>query len=177
MGTRDRIAYRGWQFWKLVTSKSLTDEERRKIANALSVDQMVLFNRQNAAGQQHGYRVFQHLVGEGVENQDLLVAALLHDVGKIRYRSYWWYRPIVVVFGYLFPMQIKKWGKSDRKGWRRPFVIRENHALWGAEYAKQAGCSRVTVDLILHHQDSDGTNSNLAEKTLLDHLRQADNKS
>ncbi len=177
MGIRDRIAYRGWQFWKLITSRSLTEEEARQIADILSVDQMALFSRQNAAGQQHGFRVFQRLIEDGINNQDLLVAALLHDVGKIRYKSYWWDRPLVVVMGVLFPTRIKAWGKNNRKGWRRPFVIKEQHALWGAEYVQQAGCSPITVDLILHHQDEVRSGHDTVETTLLDQLLRADNKS
>lgn len=182
MGLRARITYRGWQFWKLLTSKALAEEERLKITNILSDDQMVLFNRQNAAGQQHAFRVFQRLTSDGIDNQDLLVAALLHDVGKIRYRSNWWDRSLVVILGFFLPSRIKEWGKVNQKGWRRPFVVREQHAKWGAEYAREAGCTRVTVDLILHHQDRKNqdrkrTSLEMPEATLLDRLLEADDKS
>lgn len=160
-----------------MTSKALSEDETLKIANVLTDDQIALFSRQNPAGQQHAFRVFQRLTRDGLDNQDLLVAALLHDVGKIRYKSFWWDRPLVVILGFFFPTRIKEWGKNKHNGWRRPFVIREQHALWGAEYARQAGCTPLTIDLILHHQDRDRTSHELPEITLLDRLLQADDRS
>jgi len=38
-------------------------------------------------------------------------------------------------------------------GWRRPFVVKAQHAAWGAEMAANAGSDPLTVWLIEHHQD------------------------
>jgi hypothetical protein len=42
---------------------------------------------------------------------------------------------------------------SLSKGWRRPFVVHARHPQVGARWAREAGCSPLTVALIRRHQD------------------------
>ena len=42
---------------------------------------------------------------------------------------------------------------SENSGWKHTFVVREQHAAWGAALAEEAGSSEEVVDLILRHQD------------------------
>jgi hypothetical protein len=50
------------------------------------------------------------------------------------------------------PAKATEWGRAEPRGWKRPFVIAEQHAAWGAELAARAGTSPTVVSLIRRHQ-------------------------
>ncbi len=129
-----------------------------------------------ATDQRHALKVLRTLRTMGQTNQDLLAAALLHDVGKSRYRLRLWERPAVVVMRAWLPAAAQRWGKGSATTWKRPFVIYEQHSGWGAEIAAAAGCSPLTVWLIREHQrDSAGPAAPGTQKAeLLRALQQAD---
>jgi hypothetical protein len=104
--------------------------------------------------QVHAYQVFQHLKAAGHSDSDLLVAALLHDVGKILYPLSIFDRVVIALGKRLFLRAARRWGGGTPRGLRRPFVVAVNHAAWGADLAAQAGASSRTVGLIRCHQDS-----------------------
>ena len=99
------------------------------------------------------------LLEQGENQPDLLVAALLHDVGKLRYRLNPLERSLVVLVKAVLPEQARLWGELpldgwDRTpGWRKAFVVAQQHAGWGAEMAREAGVSRLTESLIRKHHD------------------------
>jgi response regulator RpfG family c-di-GMP phosphodiesterase len=126
-----RPFYRVWQFWQVVTARPLDKKTEAEIKSVLSPPQQGLFGRYSANEQQHSYRVYQALRQAGQDDPDLLAAALLHDVGKTRYPRPWWYRPVVVL--------------------GRAFVVKANHAEWGASEAETANSSHLTVALIRNH--------------------------
>lgn len=177
MGLSTRISYRGWQLWKVIVARPLSEPLKDQVRLILNEEQMKLFLRQSAAGQQHGYRVMQFLLDDGHQDQELLTAALLHDAGKIHLKSAWWDRSIVVLAQALRPDVVKRWGEGDESSWRRPFVIKVNHAEWGADYAKEAGCSPVTVELIRRHQDPVEFQAGDRSSELLKLLQWADNRN
>jgi len=89
----------------------------------------------------------------GEEQPDLLAAALLHDVGKSDHPLHIWERVVIVLGKAFFPGQVRRWGQGEPTGWRRPFVVAEQHPAWGADMAAEAGASPTTATLIRHHQD------------------------
>jgi len=60
----------------------------------------------------------------------------------------------VVLVKNLLPGTFQRWGASgDILGWKRIFVVAEQHPAWGAEMAALAGASQLTVNLIRRHQE------------------------
>ena len=177
MGLGYRITYRGWQFWKAIIARPLSKSLEEEVANVLSEEQMVLFLRQPLAGQQHAYRVMRLLMDNGHQDQELLVAALLHDCGKIRVTASWWDRSVAVLAQAAFPNRVQQWAKADPTGWRRPFVIKASHAGWGAVYAEAVGCTDLTVNLVRRHQDPVVAKTADREGELLILLQWADDQS
>ena len=184
-----QILYRVRQTWNIVTAipeKDAIDQ----VSKILSSDLMSLFLCLQPGEQAHSFWVYNQLRQSGETNHDLLVAALLHDVGKSLHPLRLWERIVIVLGKTLPPQGVKAWGQGEPHGFLRPFVISEKHADWGADMAAQAGASQLTVSIIRRHQEpqnnkpneqsggNPGVNSNhLMERQLLHRLQRADNKS
>ena len=184
-----QILYRARQTWNIVTAipeKDAIDQ----VSKILSPDLMSLFLCLQPGEQAHSFWVYNQLRQSGETNHDLLVAALLHDVGKSLHPLHLWER-IVIVLGKTFsPQGVKTWGQGEPQGFLRPFVISEKHPDWGADMAAKAGASQLTVSIIRWHQEPQNINPNeqsreipgittnqLVERQLLHRLQRADNKS
>ncbi|MGI6405516.1 MAG: HD-GYP domain-containing protein [Syntrophaceticus sp.] len=80
------------------------------------------------------------------EERDLLVAALLHDIGKSSWPEYWFVQP-----GYLL-------GKEA-------ITMMRMHSLQGANLIKEAGLPEKVADIALqHHERPGGTGYPLREE-------------
>jgi hypothetical protein len=146
-----RFGYRASQFWHaLTTAPAPADLELAR--QALSPAQMELFLQLQPAEQAHSLQIYRQLYEQKPVDDDLLVAALLHDVGKISYPLRLWERVWIVIARAVLPAKIAKWGQAQPYGWKRPFVIAEQHAAWGADLAARAGTSPTAVSLIRRHQ-------------------------
>lgn len=150
-----RIAYRLGQFWQLVHPSPLSPEAWREIESVLSPAEMALFRRFGDADRRHGYRVMRALQETGEDESALLVAALLHDIGKTGVPVRHWERVMGTVGERFFAGRVKALGSGAAQGWRRSFAIRVQHAEWGAAMAEEAGCTPLAVDLIRRHQDKE----------------------
>lgn len=148
-----RIRYRLWQFWQELWARPLSAQAWRHVAAHLTPAELALFRRFARSDQVHSYRVMQTLLAAGHDDPHLLKAALLHDVGKTRVRLYVWDRVLVVLGKALFPGKMAVWGQKRPSGWRKAFVVKANHAAWGAALAEQAGSDPAVVALIRYHQD------------------------
>jgi putative nucleotidyltransferase with HDIG domain len=114
-----------------------------------------LFRAMPRYDQQHALKVFHTLQREGHIDPDLLAAALLHDVGKApaqEGRLRLWHRVAVVLMRTFWPGLLERIGRNEPGSWRQPFYVQQHHAEIGAELARQAGCSPITVDLIRRHE-------------------------
>jgi putative nucleotidyltransferase with HDIG domain len=163
--------HRVGQFLQALTARPLTADETCEVAFVLSPSQQALFRQMSTGDQRHSLQVMYTLIERGVTIRDLLVAALLHDVGKARHRLHLWERVMVVVIRAFGASTASRWGRGLPHGWRRPFVIYHQHPQWGAEMALAAGCSPLTVALIGAHHGSDGAN---VDSQLLRLLKHAD---
>ena len=146
-----RPYYRVWQFWQALTSRPLDEEAEEEIKTILSPQQQRLFSRFSASEQQHSYRVYASLRSSGNDDPDLLAAGLLHDIGKTIKPRFWWDKVAVVLGQAFLANKAAEWAKGEAIGFRRPFVVKANHAMWGADEAKAAQSSPMTVALIRYH--------------------------
>jgi hypothetical protein len=144
--------YRLEQFWRNFHAVPLTVDAQREIQQRLSLQEVALFERFGFEDQWHSYRVYCTLLEDG-ESPELLVAALLHDVGKTCSPLSIWDRTLVVLAEATIPGRVARWGTGSPRGWRRPFVVRAQHAAWGAQMAREAGSSPSAVSLIRRHQE------------------------
>ena len=110
-----------------------------------------LFIRMQPSEQAHSISIAGKLDHKDKYYNDLFTAALLHDVGKSLYPLSIWERVTIVLGKFLFPNRVNNWGQGQPKGWKRPFVVSENHAEWGAEMVSKAGASPLTAALIKKH--------------------------
>ena len=144
---------------------------------------MALFIQMQPGEKEHAIVMVRKLSEHGENQPDLLVAALLHDVGKLRYRLNPLERIMVVLTKAVVPGQVRQWGSlapdewEDLPGWRKPFVVAEQHAVWGAEMVRQAGVSALTETLIREHHHPNLNKTNEAEYSLLHKLWVVDNES
>jgi len=75
----------------------LSTEEYMEVARRLPPPALRLFRTMSQADQRHSLRVCRGLQDRGYSEDDLLAAALLHDVGKAEGRVPFWTRPVIVI--------------------------------------------------------------------------------
>jgi hypothetical protein len=147
-----RISYRVSQFWAALRTTPLETSDLEPAKALLSNQELVLFKRMQPSEQAHALHTLQTLKDQGEIHPDLLTAALLHDVGKVRHPLHLWERVIIVLVKQFAPGRVNTWGRGSARGWRRPFVIARKHPQWGAELAGEADSSPLTIHLIREHQ-------------------------
>lgn len=146
--------YRARQFWRALRPSTITPQERDTLQNLLSPSLLRLFEGMSPADQAHSLDIYRRLLQQGENDPHLLVAALLHDVGKSRYPFSPLERVLVVLVQAFAPRLAQAWGQSAPRSWKRPFVVAAQHAEWGAQMAADAGASPLTVALIRYHQEA-----------------------
>lgn len=174
---RTQFQYRVWQFLQTL-KRAPTPSDYQKTAAYLSQDQELLFRGMSGVDQNHSIRVFDALRKKEGDNRDLLVAGLLHDVGKQRFPLRRWERVFFVLLKAAAPGRVESWGEEPSSGWRRFLVAARQHAAWGADMAREARCSPLTVWLIKNHETStpqDPPSPHAVE--LLRQLQHADNRN
>jgi len=177
-----RLRYRLRQFWRILSIKEDQLEDEQALVK-LNPEQRTLFTQMQPGEQNHAVIMFHSLLEQGETQPDLLVAALLHDVGKLRYRMSPLERAMVVLVKAVMPGQAHRWGELLSAGWdglpswRKPFIVAEHHAEWGAEMARQAGVSSLTETLIREHHHPPCQDADIKENNLLRKLWLVDNES
>lgn len=177
-----RIFYRVRQFWRTVFLK--TDRsELLLIQGLLTPDQWALFSQLQPGEQAHATRMFRKLLEQGENQPDLLLAALLHDVGKLRYHLNPIERAAVVLVRAIKPYQAQRWGSlppagwEGSPGWRKAFILAEQHARWGADMARMSGVSPLAETLIRQHHHPPPLGAEDVVNNLLHKLWLVDNES
>lgn len=135
-------------------------DERAILIRWLPPRAVDLFYRMPRRDQRHSLDVLYSLRSAGVDQPDLLAAALLHDVGKtvnpgrpLRL----WQRVVVVLLEAIDPELVAVLASDDPDSLRYPFHAHLCHPELGAALAQEAGCTRLTVELIRWHQSKKGS--------------------
>lgn len=174
-----RFLYRSRQFWHAISNRT-SQQDVELIKSVLTDPQIELFQRMQPSEQAHSLVVLNALLQQGEQNPDLLVAALLHDVGKSRAPLRIWERVMIVVVGAVCKGCLQKWGKMEHteaehiRGWRRAFIVAEQHPAWGADLAAACGTSPLATALIDRHQERLSSGANTQEDILLSKLQAVD---
>jgi len=177
-------AYRVRQFLQAVGAWFQTEEaDEGAVSGALPPEAAALFRGMPRHDRRHALRVVRALRAGGRAEQDLVAAALLHDVaksgrqpgtGRRAGRVRLWHRVATVLVRAARPDLLERIGRDSSPGsWRYPFYVQLHHATIGALLAEQAGCSSRTADLIRRHQDAAADDGDL----LLNALQEADSQS
>ena len=124
------------------------------LAAILSAEQRRAFLDLSTVDQAHLLRVFRAVKkADTAASSDLLVAALLHDIGKVspegRVRLI--HRVLRVALAKVAPSTWVRLSALPARGWRTGFVLAEHHPCLGAQIAARLGCSERTCWLIEHH--------------------------
>lgn len=124
---------------------AVTPAERDELALWLSPRQLRLFDWMHVADRRHGLDVVAYLRAEGVDDEEVLLAGLLHDAGKgprvrLVHRVAW-------SLGQKYGERV--WDLSSHMPTFRTGLGRlRDHAARSADLAREAGCSARTIDLI-----------------------------
>jgi len=172
----EALTYRARQLWyayRAAPSQQDLDEVRA----ILNPGEMGLFEGMQPSEQAHSLAVMRRLQAQDPLSQDLLVAALLHDVGKSLYPLSMWERVLIVLVGALSSGLLARWGAGEPRGWRLAFVVARQHPQWGADMAARQGASPLAVELIRQHQNYLPADTVLSTDTLLGKLQAADGNS
>jgi hypothetical protein len=142
----------------------------------LTPEQHALFCRMTRSEQQHSLRVLRAVLSQADETPHALaVAALLHDVGKTRYRMNLLARSLPVVVKKLAPrLEARLSANETPEGWHAPFVVRRHHPKWGAAMLCQTLCDKHAVWLVARHADPPAKWQQHALYPLLVRLQHAD---
>ncbi len=105
----------------------------------------------------------------------LISAALLHDVGKSRYRLSIWQKTLAVVIEAIAPATSRRLSQDQNLSiWRAPFIVRRHHAYWSGEILRRCGSDADVIWLVEQHQDNAEAHRDYQHYKLLTRLQRAD---
>lgn len=156
------VVYRCWQVCQqLGLAAPLSEDELAEVAARLPEAALRLFQSMSPADQRHALRVYRGLLACGWSAEDILTAALLHDIGKAAGRIPFWTRPTIVLVKRFAPRlltRLTSYPVETRRlpRWRRSLSYAWWHAEVGADLAAAAGLSERAVHYIRMHHRPDG---------------------
>jgi predicted HD phosphohydrolase len=121
----------------------------------LTPDQASAFRHLSRHDQAHLCRVCEKVIASGVPSEDLVVAALLHDIGKVSPRGKVRLpdRVAKVVLSKIAPGFLTRLARQPVPTWREGLSLAAHHAELGSQRASAIGCSDRVCWLIAHHED------------------------
>jgi hypothetical protein len=172
-----RVAYRIGQFGRGLLPW-VPARDRALAAAALTGRQLAAFRAMAPRDQRHAARVARLLIAEGARDADLIVAGLLHDLGKVDPRGVGRvlvvHRVAKVVLGRLSPGAWAWSSAAARPGLLRGCYLLQQHPALGAAWAAELGVSARACALIAAHQE--GAVGDDASEALV-RLRRADDRA
>ncbi len=177
-----RAVYRLRQTWLALGSRP-APADLQLAAALLGPHLFELFSQMQPSEQAHSLQVLQRLPAGCTLERELVLAALLHDCGKIRQPLRLWERAWIVLLKTWQPARARAWGAQplararSMPFWQRPLLTAEQHAAWGAELAEHQGAPALTCALIRYHQDRQPPGLDERARQLLVALQAADDMS
>lgn len=124
------------------------------IAKFLTAEQASTFRMLSRHDQAHLCRVCVRVIASGETSNDLVVAALFHDIGKVsphgkvRLAD----RITKVVLSKFAPGFLARLAQRPASMWREGLSLAVHHAELGSQRARELGCSDRVYWLIAHHE-------------------------
>lgn len=156
-----RIRYRFRQFFTMFLGAFQPVDTAYAKVQLASDSLFALFESLPRMEQNHGIAICKTLEKRGKHSPDLLVAALLHDVGKVEHVPTLCERVLTVLVEHFTPKLARRFAHGQPTGLKRGFVIRRVHADLGADLVREAGASSRVVDLIRRHHKLPGDDCDL----------------
>ncbi|MGE4273142.1 MAG: HD domain-containing protein [Desulfitobacterium sp.] len=143
------MLYRVRQLYYAIYPRIKT-EELEWAMSLLPPCSLPLFEGQSLPEQRHALDVALDLHTSGIQVSHLLVAALLHDCGKIKHPLKMWERIAIVLLQKL-PQQIWEHIESSQSPLSLSLRTAHAHPSWGAELAQEFGLDPHIIELIREH--------------------------
>ncbi len=115
------------------------------------------------------------LAGDPNAPKALISAALLHDIGKSRYRLSTWQKTLAVLIEAIAPRLSHRLSENEALSfWRAPFIVRRHHAKWSGEILRHCGSGADVIWLVERHQEDPEQYRDNQRYALLASLQSAD---
>lgn len=125
----------------------VSPEEEALAARVLPPTAMALFAGMPVADRRHALDVAARLLATGIDDPDVLGAALLHDAAK-GHRMRLWHRVAGVLLERAAPQLLRRLATPSEASWRHPFHLYLHHPELSARMALDAGCGPRTAAFI-----------------------------
>ena len=122
-------------------------DEQQLAGSWLPAEARPLFDRMPVADRRHALDVVARLRAVGVDDPDVIAAALLHDAAKADGMRLW-HRVGGVLLAAFAPDLLRRLALADRRSWRHGFHLYLHHGAMSADLAADAGCNERTVAFI-----------------------------
>ncbi|MYE31591.1 MAG: HD domain-containing protein [Chloroflexi bacterium] len=163
LGAHVRRFFRGFR-------GTLTPDETGTVEALLSPEEFQCFCALQGREQRHAVDVLRHLQAHGAPSDDLLVAALLHNVGKGHIRLH--ERVAYTLLAMFTPRLLARVALPDGRGFRGAMAAQRDHPALGAEALAAIGVRPRVIELVRgHHDGSAGGDEELAALIEADLLR------
>lgn len=127
------------RFFDVATARGLTASEKAAVSGWLTPETAEIFFAQNHPDQRHGYHAALSVMAAGVKDRDVIMAALLHDVGKGHSR-------LGIIGRSLASVMILAGLPLTRR-----MTAYRDHGLVAARELGALGAPSLVIDFALHH--------------------------
>jgi putative nucleotidyltransferase with HDIG domain len=133
------LAHLTARFFDVLTARPLDVAERATVELWLTPELSQVFFDQQPPDQRHGYEAALSVIAQGFDSNDVVVAALLHDIGKRHSRFGVVRRSIASL------MILGRLPLSDR------MTTYRDHGIIGAKELADLGAPGLAIEFALHH--------------------------
>ena len=131
---------------------ALTPDEVRLARGLLGAEELLRFAGLQGRERRHAMDIVRYLHAHGAPSEELLVAALLHNVGK---GSLHLHERVAYALLRLFaPGLLDRLGSPAGSGFRRAMAAQRDHPQRGAELLAAIGVSERVQELVRRHHDA-----------------------